>query len=306
MSSQPHRTKHFLSALSQIAPAYSHHVSALATDEPGLFSEFAEPMLEWAELSIGENYLEKLIDGYVFFVTEVNTAQIRYEKTGKYQFQNFNEVFDIAYGDDEFMDEYHWGVFTSTFAWQHHLYLARMFRDKFLAKLAPDASILDLGAGSGIYNLFALHHCPKAIATAVDISPKSTQESRNTAQQLNFGDRTTHVCADAMTWQADIPFDAAISCFVLEHLESPELLLSNLRKNVKPHGYVYITTALTASEVDHIFEFRRESEVVQMCESAGFRVIEYQSLAPESVPEDRYFLPRSIGLLLQVRKGLLW
>lgn len=300
------RTEGFLAALESMAPAYYHHVKELSESEPQLFREFSEPMLEWAEVSLGENYFEKLVRGYVAFTTEVNTAQLRYEKTGRYQFHRFDQVYDIAYGDEEFMDEYHWGVFITTFAWRHHLNLSRLFRDRFLGRLDLDARILDLGAGSGVYNLLALHHCPSAVAVAVDISPTSAREARNTAVRLGLGERTEHICADATTWEAEQEFDAGISCFVMEHLERPEFLLANLSKNVKPHGYVYVTTALTAAEVDHIYEFRRESEVVEVCERAGFRVVEYQSLSSDAVPADRYFLPRSIGLVLQVRNGPIW
>lgn len=299
-------TDEFLVALKDRVPAYSNHVLKLAESSPELFREFSEPMLEWAHISLGQDYLDRIIDGYVFFVTEVNMAQIMYEKTGRYQYSSFQEVYDVAYGDEEFMEDYHWGVFASTFAWEHHLNLSKLFRDRFLERLDNNAKVLDLGAGSGIYNLLALRQCPSATAVAVDISPTSVKESRNTAVELGLGDRTQHICSDATTWKAGDMFDAAISCFVLEHLEHPELLLLNLSRNVKPHGLVYVTTALTASEIDHIYEFRRESEVVAMCERAGFRVLEYQSLASSDTPTDRYFLPRSIGLVLQVKKGPIW
>jgi len=299
-------TDEFLSALKERVPAYSHHVLKLAEASPELFREFSEPMLEWANISLGKDYLDRIIDGYVFFVSEVNMSQINYEKTGRYEYSTFKEVYEVAYGDEEFMEDYHWGVFASTFAWEHHLNLSKLFSSRFLERLDKDSNILDLGAGSGIYNLLALRQCPSATAVAVDISPTSVKESRNTAVQLGLGDRTQHICSDATTWQAEEMFDAAISCFVLEHLEHPELLLLNLSRNVKPHGLVYVTTALTASEIDHIYEYRRESEVVEMCERAGFRVLEYQSLASSDTPVDRYFLPRSIGLVLQVRKGPIW
>ena len=306
MPSNENYTDEFLSALNEQVPAYSNHVIKLAESQPELFREFSEPMLKWAKRSLGDEYLDKVIDGYVFFVSEVNMAQIVYEKTGRYQFSSFQEVYDVAYGDEEFMEDYHWGVFASTFAWEHHLNLSKLFRDRFLNKLDSESRILDLGAGSGIYNLLALRQLETSTAVAVDISPTSVRESRNTAIQLGLGDRTEHICADATKWETEKKFDAGISCFVLEHLEHPELLLLNLARNVKPHGLVYITTALTAAEIDHIYEFRRESEIVAMCERAGFRVLEYQSLSSSDTPLDRYFLPRSIGLLLQVRKGPIW
>jgi 2-polyprenyl-3-methyl-5-hydroxy-6-metoxy-1,4-benzoquinol methylase len=48
------------------------------------------------------------------------------------------------------------------------------------------------------------------------------------------------------------PFDACVSCYVLEHLEMPEFLFENLNKNIKPGGYTFLTAALTTVEIDHI------------------------------------------------------
>ena len=54
----------------------------------------------------------------VIFI-DANRSQMIYEKTGHYE-RNFEEVFQATYNSSEFMDSYHWGVYT-TFAWMHHL-----------------------------------------------------------------------------------------------------------------------------------------------------------------------------------------
>ncbi len=59
-------------------------------------------------------------------------------------------------------------------------------------------------------------------------------------------------------------------------------------------------------EVDHIYEFRRESEVTAMAEDAGFRVVAMLSSAPGTIPQTSYFLPRSLGLVLQRRAHDIW
>lgn len=301
------RTAAFLSALKENAPAFSLKVAEVAALDRASFEELAEPMLEWAAIALGEDvYLERLVSGYVAFVSEVNMAQFVYETAGHYENSSFAEVYDVAYGDPEFMADYHWGVYVTTFAWEHHLALYRFFRDSFLRTLDDGARIVDLGAGSGIYNLLAMHAHRRLSVTAVDISPTSVEESRRMAHKLGFADRVEHVCADATEWSAPTDCDGGISCFLLEHLERPELLLANLAKAVKPRGWAYVTTALSAAEVDHIYEFRRETEVLRLCEDAGFRVVSTHSLAPRNLPADRRFLPRSMGLLLNRRAGDVW
>ena len=62
----------------------------------------------------------------------------------------------------------------------------------------------------------------------------------------------------------------------------------------------------TAAEIDHITEFRRESELVLMAETAGFRVESIFSSAPLDYPRSFHFLPRSMAMVLQKKKNEHW
>lgn len=75
---------------------------------------------------------------------------------------------------------------------------------------------------------------------------------------------------------------------------------------LKPHGTAFITGALTAAQIDHIYEFRNESELVLMCEANGLRVTEMLSVAPRRTLPNARFLPRSIALIVQKRKNEIW
>jgi hypothetical protein len=111
---------------------------------------------------------------------------------------------------------------------------------------------------------------------------------------------------DALSFRGTEKYDAAISCFLMEHLEEPQRLLKNMASNLEARGYAFITAALTAAEVDHISEFRRESEIVSMAEEVGFRVVSMYSSAPSCHPDSQKFLPRALGLVLQKRKNDIW
>ena len=62
-----------------------------------------------------------------------------------------------------------------------------------------------------------------------------------------------------------------------------------------------MTGALTAAQVDHIYEFRRESELVAMSEEHGLRVLETLSAAPKRTLPKARFVPRSMALIVQKR-----
>ena len=263
--------------------------------------------MEWAEAGIGENWADSLIDGYCEFVIDVNRAQICYEKHHHYENNSFDEVYQKTYSNSEFMQLYHWGVYCSTFIWSHHLRIYQFFRQHFipLLKSSEPGCLIDLGAGSGIWHLLALRELPQWKVIAVDISQPSIDRSRAMAALIS--DRTIeHVRADATKWSPGNPAQAGISCFLLEHLERPHELISNLSNCLDPGAFAFVTGALTAAEIDHIFEFKRESEIVRLVEDAGFRVRHFFSAAPDTTPKSRRYLPRSLALVLQKRRNEFW
>ncbi|MEO9340439.1 class I SAM-dependent methyltransferase [Mesorhizobium sp. SB112] len=298
----------FSSCLVERAPIFSQELARTRLAEPDTFNRLAEPMLKWAEIALGETWAEQLVDGYCEFVLDVNRSQLKYEKSGRYENSSFAEVFSKAYSDPEFMQLYHWGVYTTTFVWTHHLRIYKLFESQFvpLLKNVSGGSLVDLGAGSGIWHLLSLQNVPSLSVSAVDVSEPTIERSKNMAKTLGYGDKITHHVADALTWKPDAPAQAGISCFLLEHLEQPNALLAGLANSIEPGAPAFVTSALTAAEIDHIFEYRRESELVIACEQAGFRVLSMYSATPDTTPRSRYFAPRSIGLVLQKRTNAIW
>ena len=65
---------------------------------------------------------------------------------------------------------------------------------------------------------------------------------------------------------------------------------------LKPGGTAFITGALTAAQVDHIYEFRRESELIVLAEQHGMRVRESLSVSPQRILPKAKFLPRSMAM----------
>ena len=100
--------------------------------------------------------------------------------------------------------------------------------------------------------------------------------------------------------------DACICSFLIEHLEQPDQLLSVIAALLVPGGTAFLTAALTAAQVDHIFEFRLESELVVMAERHGLRVLDMRSVGPARTLPGAQFLPRSAALVLQKRRHDTW
>ena len=296
-----------ISAMRRIAPAFTKELEATISADPELFNEIATPLLGAAGKLLGADAYDHIVRGYLRFVVDVNKSQLHYEKEGCYRAKSFADVYDHVYGDDTYMNSYHWGVYATTFVWHHHLNLYRFYRDYFLPLLAPEPGrLLDLGAGSGVWHILTLRAHADWAATAVDISPRSIALARDLGRVFDLSERTHYIEGDALQYCGDAPFEAALSCFLLEHLEAPERLFENLANNLSDRAPAFVTGALTAAEIDHIAEFRRESEIVNMAERAGFRVIASYSAAPERAIPTRRFLPRSLALVLRKRQGEIW
>ncbi len=277
-------------------PTFLAAVKATAEHEPDDFVELGGAAMGWAESALGTDACQMIARGYGYFVTDVNRQHIEYCLRGRYKNKTYKEVYDSVYDNDSYMTFYHWGVFATLFLWRHHLRLYAFYRDSFLPLVAEKASLVEMGSGSGIWTAITARARPDCRLSALDISKSSLDIATRVAAAAEVGDRVSFTVADALTYESETPFDAGLSCFLLEHLEQPENLVANLARNVKSGAPVFLTAAITAAEVDHIYEFRNEGEVFRLIEAAGFRILEAKSAAP--APDPRFkFLPRSLGVI---------
>ncbi len=273
------------------------------------FDLLANKMLNWSKTFLGDSCMEKLVYGYRSFVADVNRSQMRYEKTEKYENSNYEEVYKDVYSNSAFMTNYFWGVYVTTFAWEHHLKLNTFFKDHFLNRILDsdsDSKIIDLGSGSGIWSMLTASECLSVNAVGVDISETSVEMAKEFSRVNGFEDRISFVVSDATTYKTEKLNDFGISCFLIEHLENPLSLLKNLNANLNQKGIAFVTAALTAAEIDHIYEIKKESELIKLAEDAGFRVLSSFSAAPSRYPAKMKFLPRSMAMVLQKKDGDIW
>ncbi len=297
-----------LAYLDENFPAYHKSIRETRARNQKSFDELGDFLLSTSAKVLMEKTTETLAHGYVFFLEEVNRAQHLYEKAGRYEYSTYQEVYHHTYDNDPFMGQYHWGVLAITFLWEHHLKIFEFFRDRFLATYLEKGSVVaDFGSGAGVWSLIASHWRPDVHVTGIDISKSSFALANGLARAARLEQRVRFVVGDALT-KIDLlePCDACITCFLLEHLEQPQRLLENLARHLAPGKYAFVTTAITAAEVDHLYEFKNESEVVALAEASGFRLVEMLSSSPRIRRFDMRYLPRSVALILQRKHNDLW
>ena len=270
---------------------------------PARFDAIAEMFLGWLVKACGESGIPLAVDAFVQFTTEVNLAQARYEADGHYQNSSFAEVYADHYSQDEVMSGYLWGIYLTNFLWAHHAEICVFYRDYFLNRLSPSSQLVEIAPGHGGWGVWALNTLPQACLQGFDISNSSIHIATEVSRAAGYGDRARYAEKNALDLREMAPqcADGVICSFLVEHLEDPRQLFAVIHHLLKPAAVGFITGALTAAQVDHIYEFRYESELMQLCEEHGLRVLSTLSVGPKRLLPNARFLPRSMALIVQKR-----
>jgi ubiquinone/menaquinone biosynthesis C-methylase UbiE len=150
-------------------------------------------------------------------------------------------------------------------------------RYHFGAQMVAGKEVLDASCGVG-YGIEILSRAGAAAVTGVDIAPEAIQEAK-----ARFGEYAAELVEGdlrELPFQ-DRSFDVLISFETIEHVQEPEKALAELRRVLRPHGALVISSpnpaAYLGGNEHHVHEFRPEEllEAVgtMFKYTAGFRQI---------------------------------
>ena len=105
-----------------------------------------------------------------------------------------------------------------------------------LKHVKPNASIIDVGTGSGAIAVALAHALPQAQVTAVDLSPAALQVARRNAQRNAVSDRVTFLQSDLLVAVEGGDFDAIVSN--PPYVADGEVLEPQV-SNYEPHAALY-------------------------------------------------------------------
>jgi 2-polyprenyl-3-methyl-5-hydroxy-6-metoxy-1,4-benzoquinol methylase len=166
-----------------------------------------------------------------------------------------------------------YGLALTLFLWPNHLEIIRFFR-----RVLPRRSggnYLEVGPGHGVFIRYATRYGGFASYLGIDVSSTSLEMTR----RLLSCDSTI----DRRTWKllhgdflatSDIQgqFDAIVMGEVLEHVEEPLRFLQRIKDLASEGAFIFITTAVNAPAIDHIYLFRTVDEVCDMAIQAKLQV----------------------------------
>ncbi|MBV9486201.1 MAG: class I SAM-dependent methyltransferase, partial [Frankiaceae bacterium] len=145
------------------------------------------------------------------------------------------------------------------------------FDSAFVAEMrvAQASHFIEVGCGTGFYSRRLLQQLPDIRGVGYEISPASKAFTEGQVAAFGFADRYEVLLQDIA--DRDMASTQWLVCVeVLEHLEDPVAFLRLLRASLAPGGKAFITAALNAPHVDHIYLYVQSAEVEAQLEAAGF------------------------------------
>ncbi|MCX6780271.1 MAG: class I SAM-dependent methyltransferase, partial [Candidatus Magasanikbacteria bacterium] len=127
-----------------------------------------------------------------------------------------------------------WGQDTASLDPSHPTAI-RLFQSlKLLKTLPSDAKILEVGCGAGQFIRAIKQIIPSSDCYGFDVSEVAINKAKETADGVNY------VLGPGDRWPlADNFFDAVVIYDVLEHVESVEQTMAEIKRVLKPSGLMY-------------------------------------------------------------------
>jgi 2-polyprenyl-3-methyl-5-hydroxy-6-metoxy-1,4-benzoquinol methylase len=293
----------FVSAIERRAKLFAPSASATFRANKALCSWILDPLARWTDAAYGEKAFDDAALGYAKYCLGVAQAQQIYERAGKYTPESMPAIVAGVYEDEGYMVPYMWAAILIYAFWPSMIEHIALFRDQFLRRLPPNATVLELACGHGVLSLLAAEQRPDIRVTGLDISPPAVAVANRLLAASGHAGRVSFAVADALRPTGPgqtLTYQGIISAMLAEHLPTPKPLFDSLAAQTAPQGLVFFSTALESAQRDHVFEFHRESEPLSMAEAAGFRAVRMVSDASATAPKAR-FVPRATAMLLQAR-----
>ncbi|MGE3342187.1 MAG: trans-aconitate 2-methyltransferase [Vicinamibacterales bacterium] len=293
----------FLATLKDERPQFLRSVLMAREQEPDLFLSLGTTILQSLNPGHDPKRTAQLVHSYTAYTYEQNYLQFVYEASGAYPAASHSEANSGVYQNTEVMLRYMESLLLTQFLWPHHLQIVRFFIDRFLPRFSATDVVksLELAPGHGLFGRLLLEHLPKATLVAHDISPTSIAIASELAGQNAVSARTQYVVRDALdrTGRLAQEWDAVISGELMEHLDDPRLLCEAIAEQLRDDGYGFLTAAITAANLDHVYEFKGPEDVRCMVLDAGLRIEDEIVATPPTIKAKQTKVPRVQAMIIR-------
>lgn len=266
------QTSLLVDAISLARPKHDGYLRAALGDLTDSEMHEMEQYLQYM-IEQGEN-TESFCNAYCALLDQTLEEQLYFQRHLKYRYSRFSEVADQVYYDEAFMHDYMVGLAVSLYLWPSHRAIHRFFCDRL--PYERKGSYLEIGPGHGNFLRQAMQDTAFERFDGVDVSPTSIRLTRQ-IMESTLPEKMSQlelVLGDFLS--SELPrstYDAIVSGEVLEHVEDPCSFLRRITELAKPEGFIFVTTCINAPEIDHIYLYRNESEVLDQFAECGLEVV---------------------------------
>ena len=135
------------------------------------------------------------------------------------------------------------------------------------------ASVADLGCGSGVILSEVLMMKPLWTGHGLDISREAINYARKLAAHKRVADRTSFRAGNVTRLPyADESLDLVIASEIIEHMPEPEAAVGEMARVLKPGGQLILTMPVESHTPGHIHALSSREDLRLLCEGAGLRV----------------------------------
>ncbi len=250
--------------------------------------------------------IQLLAAAYNLFLKDILKEQMFFQRNKHYRHSIYEEVNAAIYQNSGFMQNYMIGLALSTFLWPNQRLMYKWFVEKI-----PKGKIgryLEIGPGHGHYFLSAMQLSQYNSFLGIDISPTSIEMTRKI---VSYSAKMSHkeyslINKDFFDVSLNQNYDAIVMGEVLEHVECPEKFLIKIENLANKDAFIFITTAINAAAIEHIYLFRTVEDVQNIVSCSGLQikdmlVLPYTGLSIEECSTNQ--LPINIALILEKRKN---
>ncbi|MFH1408533.1 MAG: MaoC/PaaZ C-terminal domain-containing protein [Nanoarchaeota archaeon] len=273
--------------------SYFYRPNLVKIKEMGMDLPFAERWCEhcWNDVGKDEKAYFKQVHALIDFSLEFLRLQLILKRTGTYLYKSYAEVEENVYNDPTRKltgPWYMWALYFSQIFWITHWNVLKFFHRAFIPQKGTGA-VLEVPTGTGIFLAEFLKKSDGWKGIGIDLSDSSIQFTKKVLDWSRVAERTHIIKGDLFDYQPKERFDRIMCGEFLEHVEDPVRVLKTLRSLVKPEGKVFLTVAVYASMIDHIYLYHSAEEVRVHIREAGFCVDEelVQAVFQKDKPEEK-------------------
>lgn len=222
-----------------------------------------------------DKYFQR-VDSLANMSLEFLKLQIKLEKTGRYLYSSFKEVEENAYSKNSLEMEgpdYLWGLYFSEVFWRIHHNFVKFFIQDFITNLKDKGTVLEIPSGTGFFLCEFLRKNPDWHGTGVDLANTSISFSKMLFKSYSIPQNSFNLLeTNFYKFEESEKYDRIMCGEFLEHLEDPLAALRKFKRLLKEDGRIFITVAVWAAHIDHIFLYKKAEEVRNHIREAGFTI----------------------------------